>query len=163
MDNVPPHTTCMHAYIRVCLCVCVRVFVWQARPIVHGVIQSVCVGVSSSLHICMYVNLHGFDYTHAGMCVCVDNSAAGELSKSDQRLHVPMQVLALSMPAHIHTYIHRYSCARVCVRISFTVYALCLLFCLLRSNLECAKNRSTRHIFIWPVKCVKRKHIYLYN
>lgn len=165
MDNVPPHTICMHAYIRVCLCVCACVCVaskanraWGHPKRLRRRIQ-----LCTHMYVCEFawIRLH----THTLACVYV-SIIAQQLNYQNQiNVYMCQCKCSLCLCLHIYIHTHTYSCACVCVRISFTLYALCLLFCLLRSiwNVQRKKKRSTRHIFIWPVKCVKRKHIYLYN
>lgn len=156
MDNVP-----MHTYIHMYKCVCVYVCV-------HSKQGHWCMG-GHSKHLRRRILLwhpHTHDWirlparTRMHVCVYIDNSAAGELSKSDQRLYIHTSMCMCSPHAytHKHTHTNTYICVCVCA-ISFTlcaVLALFFVFCI------CTKN--SRHIYMSSGNVQSENtFIYLYN
>lgn len=95
--------------------------------------------------------------TRMHVCVYIDNSAAGELSKSDQRLYIHTSMCMCSPHAYSHTHTYKYIhlCVRVCDFIYF-VRCACFVFCLLHMY----KKLKTYLYEQW--NCAMRKHIYLF-
>lgn len=145
---------CIYTCMPVCVCACVCMASKANRAWGHPKRLRRRIQLSTHIYINMYVCEFAWIRLHTRwyvcVCVCVDNSAAGELSKSDQRLHVPMQVLALSMPAHIHTYIHTYSCACVCVCAFHLLCTRCACFFVFCKA-------------IWNVQKIAQQDTYLYG
>ena len=65
--------TCVHAYMRVCVCPCLH-----ARLCVHGVCVCVyaCMGGVCMVYVCMYM--------HRYVCICMDVCGGGLGRKVDR-------------------------------------------------------------------------------
>lgn len=150
---------CTRAHIQTYICKHVCVSIVSKATGAWGVIRSICVGVYSSVRTPTHTCMDSITRTHTRMYVYmyIDNSAAGELSKSDQRLYI------CACAVHTFTHIYICICTYICVRVRVCDFiyfcALCLLalfFCLLRMY----KKLKTYLYEQW--KCAKRKHIYLF-
>lgn len=108
MDNVP-RKVCICIYTSVFVCVCIASKANHAWGHPKRLRRRIHLCTHTPTHILITICMDSITHTYA--CVYADNSAAGELSKSDQRLHVQVQVPALSIPVRSRKYIHTCSCA----------------------------------------------------
>lgn len=146
---------CTHAYIHMWACVCVCVHSKQGHWCMGGHSKHLRRRIQLCTHTHTHTCMDSITRTHTRMhaYMYIDNSAAGELSKSDQRLYIC--ACAVRTYTNMYMYINLRSCA--CVRFHL-LCALCLLCFLSFANVQ-----KTQDIFIWAVEMCKTKtHLFIY-